>query len=243
MSGTSGNEGLTGLPGIHRWVVTPWVQYMNKLLEKLGSPIDLKSRFDHQQDMVSIEQVANFELLVVDLLDRKVPGAFVELGCYVGSTAAVFASLLKANAPERELHVFDRFDIEFSGVKGIRAQFEENMRRAEVPLPVIHAGDLFDLVPSQLPVQVAFAHIDLGIGGSAFEHARLMVHALSSVYMRLAPGGVLVLMDYHVPGVTLNGNDSNPGVRIATDNFLEGKPEKIRVLYGGSCSHAYIRKV
>ena len=241
-SSKSEREGLKGLPGTPRWVVSPWVHFMNKVLRKLGSPVDLRSRFDHQEDMVSLEQIANFELLVVGLLERKVPGAFVELGCYIGSTTAVIASLLKTNEPGRVFHVYDRFDIELGTITGVRHHFLENMRRAQVPMPEIHDGDLLRTIPAQLPEPIAFVHIDLGPGGDVFQHTELITHALTAVYPRLAHGGVAILMDYHVEGVTLHGNDSNPGVRLATDAFLEGKPEKIKLLYGGPCSHAYFRK-
>ena len=82
-----------------------------------------------------------------------------------------------------------------------------------------------------------------GVGGDAEKHAWLVTHGLRHVYSRLSPGAVLVVMDYHVPGRTMHGNDSNPGTRIAVDAFLTNKPEKPRLLYGGACSHAYIRKL
>ena len=63
------------------------------------------------------------------------------------------------------------------------------------------------------------------------------------VYPRMATGGLIVLMDYHVDGVTVHGRDVNPGVRLATDEFLIDKREQVRILYGGDCSHAYIRKL
>ena len=72
--------------------------------------------------------------------------------------------------------------------------------------------------------------------------ARLMLRALSHVYQRLSPGGILVLMDYHVPGLTVEGNDSNPGVRPAADAFFADRPERVITLYGGPCSHGYVRK-
>jgi O-methyltransferase len=109
-------------------------------------------------------------------------------------------------------------------------------------MPVIHAGDVFQTIPAELPERIAFAHIDLGSGSDVFEHTRLIVHGLSAIYKRMVPNGVMVFMDYHIPNVTVNGNDSNPGVRLACDGFFENKPEKIKLLYGGPCSHAYIRK-
>lgn len=215
---------------------------MNRVLNRLHSPVVLRSRFDHREDMVSMEQISNLELLFTDVLDRKVPGAVVELGCYMGSTAAVFASLLQAHDARRPFHVYDRFDIELGTSHGVWQAFARRMLDAKVPMPTIHPGDILDTVPRDLPQAIAFAHVDLGIGSEIFGHVTLMAHGLSHIYARLSRGGVIVLMDYHVPGRTVQGNDSNPGVRLTVDTFFENKPEKPRILYGGPCSHAYIRK-
>ena len=230
-------------PGVERWQHPAWMAILNKVLNKIRSPFSLVPRFDHRRDMMSLEQISNFEFLISDLLERKVEGAFVELGCYTGSTTVVFAELLSRLDPDRPLHAFDRFDIELSSLKGIRAVFEERFRSYGLALPVIHEGDLFDLVPSELPAPIAFAHIDLGTGGGPENHKKLMDHAFAEVYPRLSKGAVLVMMDYYVPGATVLGHDSNPGVRLAADAFFADKPEKPRLLFGGPCAHAYVRKV
>lgn len=233
---------LNNLPGAERWAPSPWVTYMNKALAKFRSPVVLGSRFDHRRDMVSLEQIANFELLLSDLVERGVPGAAVELGCYMGSTAAVIGGVLAACAKDRPFHVYDRFDIGLDGSSGIRDIFEKRMRDNHVPMPIIHQCDILELDGHDVPENIAFAHIDLGVGGDLDLHCRLINHALGLVYPRLSKDGVVVIMDYHVPGVTMHGHDSNPGARIATDEFLKDKPEKPRLLYGGACSHAFIRK-
>ncbi len=230
------------LPGTERWVPSPWVVFMNRVLNKLRSPVVLRSRFDHREDMVSMEQISNLELLLTDVLDQKVPGAVVELGCYMGSTSAVLASILDHLDRSRFMHVYDRFDIGLDGSEKIRDIFERRMRECRVTMPRIHAGDITHTVPTDLPNAIAFAHMDLGIGGDVFGHVSLVAHGLAHTYARLAHGGVIVFMDYHVPGLTVQGNDSNPGVRITVDAFFENKPEKPRILFGGPCSHAYIRK-
>lgn len=234
--------GIAGLPGLERWNLPAWARFMNRVLAKLRSPVDLRCRFDYREDMVSVEQAANFELLIAQLLEARVPGDFVEMGCYVGRTASIFAKLLQREGGERALHVFDRFDIELGASQGIRAQFEANLRATGAPMPVIHAGDLFATVPAELPDRIAFVHIDLGVGSDTALHQRLVSHALEHAYPRISPGGIIVVMDYHVPGLTVQGFDANPGARPATDAFLAGRPEQVHLLYGGPCSHAYIRK-
>jgi O-methyltransferase len=109
-------------------------------------------------------------------------------------------------------------------------------------MPIIHAGDLMELVPAKLPDRIAFAHIDLGTGGDPENHRKLMDHALREVYPRMSKDGVIVLMDHYVPGRTMLGHDSNPGVRKAVDAFLEDKPERPTLMFAGACSHAFIRK-
>lgn len=231
------------MPGIERWQHPAWMTFLNKLLYKARMPFAITHRFDYRNDMMSLEQIANFDLLITDLLDRKVVGAFVELGCYTGNTTAVFGKLLNLLDPVRELHVFDRFDIELGKERRIRATFEERMRSNALPMPVIHEGDLLELVPAELPDHIAFAHIDLGTGGSPQNHSKLMTHALNALYPRMTKEGIIVLMDYHVAGRTVLGKDVNPGVRIAVDAFLNDKPEKPTLLLAGPCSHAFIRRL
>lgn len=229
-------------PGSERWRTRSWVKNLNKVLQKLGVPLALKRSFDHREDMLSLEQAANIQLLLSGVLSSGVQGAAVELGCYTGSTSAVMASLLKARGTAMSLHVYDSFAHELGGEQGVRTVFEENFRKLDLPLPAIHAGDLRITVPAQLPASIAFAHLDLGVGGDPGAHASILTYALEAVYPRLAPHAVLVIQDYHVPGLTVDGNDSNPGVRLACDAFFNNKPEHVSTLYGGPCSHGYIRK-
>ncbi len=217
-------------------------RFLNKAGRKLRFPLELRPRFDHRNHMLSIEQATNFQLLIERLLDTDVPGAFVELGSYTGSSAAVIGSLIQHAQGGRAFHVYDRFDIEIGSQRNIQEVFKQTLTRACVPLPTMHVGDLHATVPAELPERIAFAHIDCGIGGGAQAHAALITHCLNALYPRLTQNAVVVLMDYHDPARTLDGNDSNPGVRQACDAFFADKPEQVQGLYGGPCSHAYIRK-
>jgi O-methyltransferase len=215
---------------------------MNKVFRKLHLPFMIRRHFDHRQDMMSMEQAANLQLLLSGTLGNQVPGAVVELGCYTGSTSLVLARVLQGSGDARPFHVFDSFAHELGTEKGIRSVFGSNFAKYGLPQPVIHEGDLRATVPAELPAEIAFAHIDLGVGGSTDIHTSIITHALESVYPRLSQNGVMVFMDYHIPGITVEGNDSNPGVRLACDAFLAGKPEQMSTLYGGPCSHGYFRK-
>lgn len=216
--------------------------FINKASGKLRFPLELRPRFDHRNHMLSIEQATNFQLLIERVNDTGVPGAFVELGSYTGSSASVIGSLMHQGQDAREFHVYDRFDIELGAQRGIQQVFMKTLREAGVPMPTIHVGDLRTTIPGELPDQIAFAHIDCGIGGGNEAQAALITHCLNALYPRLAKDAVAVFMDYHNPAITLDGHDSNPGVRLACDAFFADKPEKMHVLYGGPCSHGYIRK-
>ncbi len=229
-------------PGAERWKPSKLLVLTNKVLGKLRSPFELRRRFDHQEDMVSVEQVGNFEILITMLMEQRVPGDLVELGCYTGGSAAVIAGLVQRLDPTRNFHVFDRFDIELGTQRNIEQVFQENMRRCNVPMPVVHKGDLLDTIPAQLPPHIAFAHVDCGWGGGVDAHAAVVTHCLEALYPRMQAGGIIVLMDYHIPDHTRGGNDSNPGMRKAADTFFADRQESIQLLHGGPCSHAFVRK-
>jgi O-methyltransferase len=114
---------------------------------------------------------------------------------------------------------------------------------AGITMPRIVKGNIFDTVPAQLPDQIAFGHIDLGTGGKRDELKKLVLHAIKHVYDRMPPGAVCLMMDYYVKGVTIEGYDSNPGVKDACDEFFRDKQEKVFTLPGGEFSHGYFRKL
>ncbi|MEX1132044.1 MAG: class I SAM-dependent methyltransferase [Flavobacteriales bacterium] len=193
--------------------------------------------------MLTVQQAANLQHLAHSVLLSAVHGEFVEVGCYVGHTSSVIMSILDPQVQKRPFHVYDCFSHRLSEAMDVRKVFESNLTSLGLPLPHIHQGDVNQTLPAQLPTQIAFAHIDLGVGGSVEHHSALMTHTLEAVYPRLQKGGVLVLMDYHIPGVTIDGIDVNPGVRLAVDTFFADKPEVPITLYGGAYSHGYVRKL
>jgi O-methyltransferase len=229
-------------PGSERLLARPWMRRFNALLRKVRIPLALRRPFDHHADMVSLEQANNLQLLLRGVLDNDVPGAVVELGCHTGSTTAVLTQVLHHRPQPPDFHVYDTFIGDWSAEGSVRERFQHNLGALQLPLPVIHEGDVRVTVPEELPSAIAFAHIDLGVGGDRELNRALVLHALRAIHPRLSRHGVLVLMDYHVPGLTVDGNDSNPGVRDACDEYFENKREQVMTLYGGPCSHGYIRK-
>lgn len=193
--------------------------------------------------MVTIEMAGNLEVLLTGVLAHHVPGDLVELGTFTGATAAIIGSVAhRHGGADRAFHVYDRFDIQFGDTVDVEKAFITNMETYGVPMPVMHKGDLLDMVPRDLPARIAFAHIDCGFGGDPKDHAAVVRHCLAGLYDRIPTGGVIVLMDHHDPGRTWAGKDCNPGARMGADAFLRDKPERFEPLYGGVCSHAYMRK-
>ncbi|MBL7953324.1 MAG: hypothetical protein JNM62_16575 [Flavobacteriales bacterium] len=236
------NERATRWPGQEHFIPRPWMRTVNKVLAKLHTSFDVKPRFRPELDMLTYEMVANFELLISDVFGHGVPGDLVELGTFTGGTAAVIGSSALRHGGNKVFHVYDRFDIQFGKAVDVEKTFIANMKACGVPLPVMHKGDLLDMVPRDLPATIAFAHIDCGFGGDPKDHAAVVQHCLAGIYPRMPKGGIIVLMDYHKPGVTRLGKDLNPGARMGGDAFLADKPEHFEALYGGPCSHGFMRK-
>ena len=234
--------GQLSWPGSERQRKRSWERKVTNLLRKARLPISVQRTFDHRLDMVSLDQVNNLYLLLTSVLVSKVPGAVVELGCHTGSTTTVLGQILQCQPKPPALHVYDLFEGAWSPEESVLDRFKANHAAVGIPLPYIHQGDVLKTIPTDLPSAIAFAHIDLGVGGEHERHEVLVTHALESMYPRLAPHGVLVLMDYHVPGLTVDGNDSNPSVRKACDAYFINKREKVITLYGGPCSHGFVRK-
>ncbi len=156
-------------------------------------------------------------LLLRQVEEDRVAGAFAELGVYKGGTAR----LIHGYAPERELHLFDTFegfdqrdaaddlaetghvvdaslfcDTSLASVKSAVGGSEDKVH--------FHKGFFPDSIPSTLFVQdFAFVHLDADL------YAPIRA-GLDFFYPRLSPGGTLVVHDYN----------AWPGARQAVDEFV-----------------------
>lgn len=220
-----------------------FMHFINRLLRHFRSKALLVPAPDPRKDMLTMQQAANLQLLAHSVLLADVPGEFVEVGCYVGHTSSIILSILDAQDDKRPFHVYDSFSHSLSEEMDVRKVFESNLASLGLPLPQIHEGNVYQTLPAQLPAQIAFCHIDLGVGGGVEQHAALITHVLHSIYPRLQQNGIMVFMDYHLEGVTIDGMDVNPGVRLAVDRFFADMPEAPITLFGGAYSHGYVRKL
>jgi O-methyltransferase len=159
-------------------------------------------------------------LLLREVLLRRVPGAFAELGVYKGLTARLFHHY----APERPLHLFDTFEgftnrsnlEELNSVgwsaKSLSDTSLEAVRHfvaAQNDNVAFHKGFFPDSVPSALQTEsFAFVHLDADLYAPILD-------GLKFFYPRLSRRGMIVVHDY----------SSWPGPYRAVNEFLSEKPE------------------
>jgi len=175
------------------------------------------------------------------ILDRGVPGDFIEIGVHRGGTAGVLAHLLKGTG--RTLHLFDRWgDLpEPTAKDGFRAEEYRRDRipdkladlRDRPPLPdakqLIHRhlnfpesqtryweGWYSDTFPAYDGDGVAFASVDCDY----YESVR---DSLAFLAPLLALGATIVLDDY----------STWPGAKAAADDWLSGRDARLYLMPTG----------
>lgn len=226
-----------GQPGAERWITR-----INQGLRRLHSPWGLCPLVDPSRDMTNIEQRINLWHLASQPLAYNVPGDLVELGCFDGKTATIFAQVMMQWGNDRQLHLYDHFQMSFSLTgRDIQQEVIKNFQAVGCSPPIIHNGDFAATVPAELPEQIAFVHIDCGYGGDVEMHRATVLFLLEQVYPRMSPGAIGVLMDYYDPTLC-SGSNFNPGVGLAAQDFFADKPEKVGVLWAKEYTHGYFRR-
>lgn len=215
---------------------------VNKGFELLGARYRLTPPPNPVADMSTLEQRINYFHLLEATLAHEIAGEVVELGCFTGQCALLFQKVLQLRRSAKTLHLYDSFDVKFTVTERIENVLRANFNEAGLPLPTLHKGYFQDTIPQQLPGQICFAHLDCGFGGDPQAHQETVCYCLAALYPRLSKGAVCVLMDYHDEALGDPGADVNPGVKLACDEFLAGKPEQLVCLYANHGSHAFFRK-
>jgi O-methyltransferase len=194
-----------------------------------------------------VEQRINMYHLVSQTIAYGVPGDLVEVGCYEGHSAVLFAKVLRDFGSDKELHVYDSFEgLPAAGredgstyKKGDLLTSEQvlirNFEFRRLKLPTIHKGWFDQTLPTGLPAAISFAHLD----GDFYESIKV---SLEHVYPRLSRGAICLIDDYCDPSVDPDGWNHLPGVKQACDEFLAGRPEKVCALYSGVYTHGFFRK-
>jgi O-methyltransferase len=199
-------------------------------------------------ESVSVDRLVAIHHQLSSVLDLRVPGAVVELGCYRGATSEFIGRVIDAVDPGRELHLFDTFaglpepghDDGVMRVGELKAQVDEvrtRFRHARLKPPFLHRGRFSDTLLNECPKSICFAYVDADL-----EHS---IHdALHGIYHHLSRGGVVLIDDYCNPECSPRCWGGLPGVRKAVDRFFVDKPERVVCLVGtGDLSMALARKL
>lgn len=218
-----------------------YVNFINKLFKKAGFWHRLMPIPHPAIDMNTIEHRINFYHLLTTVIDNNIDGEVVELGSFTGQCAVLFQKILQMHGSNKELYLYDTFETKFTEENDILSALKTNFENAGLRQPIIHKGFFEETLPHQLPQKIAFAHIDCGFGGDKHDHKKVVLFCLQQIYHRLSKGAVCTLMDYHDANIA-TANDSNPGVKLACDEFFADKPEQLIELYANQSSHAYFKK-
>ena len=225
---------------------SPRVRLVNRILAKLGYSVRLRGP-QHTGIMTNTEQRMNMYHLLSQVLVYSVPGDVVELGCNEGQSSVLMRKVMDYYAPERHLYVYDSFQglpqahqkdgaIPFSrqDLTTSKDILIENFKRYDLRLPEIHVGWFNETLPSELPDEICFAHLDGDLYGS-------ILTSLQYVYPRMPKGAICLIDDYADPAIH-DGWNLLPGVKKACDEYLADKPERLSLLYAGEYSHGFFRK-
>jgi O-methyltransferase len=191
---------------------------------------------------LSPRKLRRLESTLQDVLRRGVAGDVAEFGMALGGSAIVLAG--HARQAGRTFHGFDVFgmippptsdkddeksreryraiaDGRSKGLGGdvyygyrdnlyddVRRSFASHGLAVDDAAIVLHKGLFEDTFPDAGIEQIAFAHIDC----DWYDPVR---YCLNGVAERISPGGVVILDDYHDYG----------GCRVATDEFLQARPD------------------
>lgn len=179
-------------------------------------------------DQVSKDDISLILTELEAVLNRNIPGAIVEFGCYIGTTSLFIQRLLHQATSTRTFHVYDSFaglpekTIADASITGTsfkageltvgKKQFVREFKRSGLPLPVIHKAWFHDLSAADIPDEIAFAFLD----GDFYES---IMSSLKLVWPRMCRGGTVLIDDY--------GREALPGVERAIRDFFQhrGQPQ------------------
>ena len=231
----------------------PQHRFINRVLRRFIKAQLVPASF--MWENANVEARMNVFHLVSQTAVYGVPGDVAEVGCNSGEMSVVIRKVLDEYAPDKELHVFDSFEglpelrdnkDKEDGVyiPGWMATSEQRLLNRFTTLglkePHVHKGWFEDTVPGGLPDTLSFAIVD----GDLYSSTK---YVLPHVYERLSPGAICWFGAYYDETVFRRDDTSShfksPGVKQATDEFFQDKPESMSVLYANEYSNGYFRKL
>jgi len=129
------------------------------------------------------------------VLARKIPGDFVDCGCYKGVSVRIVCDCVDFLNSGRDYYLYDLFEHDASMIHHAMPEhgsglFDEVKKRfAGFPNVKVIKGFVPEVLDEVAPATIAFLHIDLN-------NAPAEIGALDRLFDRLSPGGILVLDDY-----------------------------------------------
>ena len=123
----------------------------------------------------------------------RVPGDFVECGCYKGTTARILCDVVDLSS--RKFYLYDLFE----GAEGISNHampehgpelFEGvTARFAEMPNVIVTKGRVPESFSQAAPQSISLLHIDMN-------NVTAEIAALEALFDKVSPGGIIILDDY-----------------------------------------------
>jgi O-methyltransferase len=161
------------------------------------------------------------------VLQNNVPGDVVELGCYKGLTSVEMQRII---AGRKQLFLYDSFAGLPPKVSKDASPAGEQFKQGELPaskqevvklfkkaglsVPHIKKAWFSELVPTDLPEQIALAFLD----GDFYESIK---DSLKLVWPKLSAGAVVLVDDYQ--------NEALPGAAKAVNEWLESHHAKLHI--------------
>lgn len=192
----------------------------------MKSPTELAALFSKSvaSGMMDFQRLVNLCYWMAQC--ESIPGDVVEMGVNAGHTCALLAAITQKRVwafdsfkglPAKSSH--DITDPKFveGGLKSEQATFIKTFEEAGLALPTIVPGWFRDIGLHEMPHRIAFCHLDSDLYPS-------MLQSLKLVYPHLSTGAVVFCDDYPWTGL--------PGVKVAVDEFLKDKPEKLMHFLG-----------
>lgn len=219
------------------------------------------------QGCLNIEQGVNLWHMLNHVLWSDIKGQIVELGCLSGRTAVVMGKTIEDAQSNKDLYLYDSFQglpqptkedfgtpVDPAAFRTTEEEVRSHFKEMGVPMPFIIPGWFKDTLPTRLPLDIAFVHLDVDF----YEPIK---EALEAIYPRLSRGAIVVIDDYHDASLAApikSAYDGNPyqraiapvplmqnhfpGVQQGVEEFLADKSEAVTVMLAAHEKHCFFRK-
>ena len=172
--------------------------------------------------MMTKSQIYGVMYYLSEVLNNKLEGNIVELGCNIGTTSIFIREILNIYNSNKEFHVYDSWeglpkkleqDIGLGnrqfykgGCRTTKQSFINTFNNYNLKLPSIHSGWFKEINDQEYPDKICFAFLDGDFYSS-------IIDSLNKVYHKMVKGGIIIIDDC--------GWDALPGCKQAVEDFFE----------------------